>query len=760
MRKRLHVVTVVLLSVLFAFYSRLAVAAPEAHVLRIDPRASQTEGAPVLTTVIELVQNKRLSEAIAECAAMRGDAQLDCQSDKLEAPQALYSPIAPFPETAAVFTVTVDGADRLGSFASKARWGESLAQPGIGTAWLVLIDASSSMGPRFEDAKAVANAFIGAMTANDIIDVMYFNDRQVVSDSKWQPAAAKVQVQGFVNALKSMYPAQGRVRPLFNIIKQAATDGFRELGNVGTKVTVPLHQAMLVLSNGSAGSDAQTTGPGASLLSQYMTKGRFPEDNTVQPKTPLPVISVWLPAPGYDEFRNNAQEFMQGLANPDIGGFYDVIRSGQGAAKGPKLVTAVRTRFNQMHIVKWRVSCIAPSVTQTFKLVFTNTSTPILGDSTFKDVPMGIDPTAWPLGIDVDYTQKMANREPIEPGGKFTVYGDFCWGGDKDRAEVYFIPAGTQPPASIAGTDIEAAKRTQQQLIASGMRGKAVQSSDRDIVFEAPDNEKILSGSGDAATVRVVLVDNKAHRMSGVTATTVLSLKAKEKSIPILFFVGGAFGLVVIALLLVIMLRSGKKRPAGPAPAPVVAGGAPYAPAPYGGGHAGAAHGHYGGAPGAAPYAPAGHAPAVPAFGAPGPFASPPAAAGAPGDGMYGAQKPAPYGATVAVPQAGQPEPYRPPGGGTRAVLNGAAGTYTVSPNIEMSVGRDAAKCHITLTEPRISGVHATVKLDGSQLYVRDENSNNGTFVDGHRLAPGVWTVAPAGTAVRFGPIEFNIRIE
>jgi hypothetical protein len=583
---------------------------------------------------------------------------------------------------------------------------------------------------------------------------MYFNDRQVVSDSKWQPAAAKVQVQGFVNALKSMYPAQGRVRPLFNIIKQAATDGYRELGNVGTKVTVPLHQAMLILSNGVAGSDAQTTGPGASLLSQYLSKGRFPEDNTVQPKTPLPVISVWLPSAGYDEFRNNAQEFMQGLANPDIGGFYDVIRAGQGGVKGPKLVTAVRTRFNQLHIVKWRVSCISPSVTQTFKLVFTNTSTPILGDSTFKDVPMGIDPTAWPLGIDVDYTQKMAVRDPIEPGGKFTVYGDFCWGGEKDRAEVYFIPAGTQPPATIAGTDIEAAKRTQQQLIASGMRGKALQSSDRDIVFEAPDQEKILSGSGDAATVRVVLVDNKAHRMSGVTATTVLSLKAKEKSLPVLYIVGGALALVIVALLVVIMLRSGKKRPGGPAPAPVVAGGAPYAPMPHGG-PMGGAPGGYGGSPA---YSPAGHGGAVPAFGAPGPFASPPAAAG--GEGMYGAPKAAPYGATVAVQQPGPPEPYRAPGGGSRAVLNGAAGTYAVSPNIEMSVGRDPAKCHVTLTEPRVSSVHATLKFDGGQLYVRDENSNNGTFVDGHRLAPGAWTVAPTGSALRFGPVEFAIRLE
>jgi pSer/pThr/pTyr-binding forkhead associated (FHA) protein len=93
-------------------------------------------------------------------------------------------------------------------------------------------------------------------------------------------------------------------------------------------------------------------------------------------------------------------------------------------------------------------------------------------------------------------------------------------------------------------------------------------------------------------------------------------------------------------------------------------------------------------------------------------------------------------------------------------VLSGAAGTYSVSPGLEMKIGRDAAKCHIALTEPRVSGVHATLKMEGGQLYVRDETSNNGSFVDGHRLAPNVWTVAPAGGVLRFGPIEFSVRIE
>jgi hypothetical protein len=769
MRTRPHLIAVVL-SALFLVLTRNAEAAPEAHILRIDPRASQTEGAPVLTTIIELVQNKRLSEAIAECASLRGDAQLDCQSDKLEAPQALYSPIAPFPDPAAIFTVSVEGEDRPATFVPpKARWGESLKEPGVGTAWLVLIDASSTMGARFEDAKTVAKAFIGSMTTNDIVDVMFFNDRQIVSDSKWQPSSSKAQVDGFIGALRSTYPAQGRVRPLFNIIKQGATDGFRELGNVGTKVNVPLHQAMVVLSNGTAGADAQSNGPGAALLSQYLAKGRFPEDNTVQPKTPLPVISVWLPSGGFDEFRANAQEFMQGLANPDIGGFYDVIRSGQGAAKAPKLVTTVRTRFNQMHIVKWRVACINPSITQSFKLVFTNTSTPILGDSTFKDVPMGIDPTAWPLDVNVAYTQQIAARDPIEPGGKFTVYGDFCWGGEKNRAEVYFISAGTQPPATIGGTDIEAAKRTQQQLIASGMRGQAIQSSDRDVVFQAPDKDNILSGSGSSTVARLVVYDNRAKRTSGVTATSILSMHAQPKSLPLLLIIGGAFGLVVVALLLVIAFRGGKRRTGGPAPAPVVAGGtpyaaaggSPYAPSPYGGG--GASPGYGGGGP--APYggAPAAAAPAPPPFGAPGPFASPQAPAAPPF--MYGAPAAvAAYGQTMAQPMQGAPSPdaygAAASPAASRAVLGGAAGTYSVAPGHEMKVGRDAAKCHIALTEPRISAVHATLKMEGGQLYVRDDQSNNGTFVDGHRLAPNVWTVAPTGGVLRFGPVEFNVRIE
>jgi pSer/pThr/pTyr-binding forkhead associated (FHA) protein len=131
---------------------------------------------------------------------------------------------------------------------------------------------------------------------------------------------------------------------------------------------------------------------------------------------------------------------------------------------------------------------------------------------------------------------------------------------------------------------------------------------------------------------------------------------------------------------------------------------------------------------------------------------------------MYGGQPAGEYGLTMAQPAAQQPapDPYggASPAAVTRALLSGPSGVHTVNAGVDFAVGSDSARCQIMLNEPRISGVHATLRVDAGQLYVRDEQSNNGTFVDGHRLAPNVWTAAPAGSTLRFGPVEFNIRLE
>jgi pSer/pThr/pTyr-binding forkhead associated (FHA) protein len=111
---------------------------------------------------------------------------------------------------------------------------------------------------------------------------------------------------------------------------------------------------------------------------------------------------------------------------------------------------------------------------------------------------------------------------------------------------------------------------------------------------------------------------------------------------------------------------------------------------------------------------------------------------------------------------AAPPNPYASGGGSSvsRATLQGSAGVFTIVPGIDMKAGRDGSQCGILLTEPRVSGVHATVKLDNGQLLIRDENSNNGTLVNGNRIAPGTWTPVQNGSLLRFGPVEFSVRLE
>ena len=105
------------------------------------------------------------------------------------------------------------------------------------------------------------------------------------------------------------------------------------------------------------------------------------------------------------------------------------------------------------------------------------------------------------------------------------------------------------------------------------------------------------------------------------------------------------------------------------------------------------------------------------------------------------------------------PDPYgRPPV--TSVTLIGPVGPFAIHAGIEVRVGRDAGQCAVALNEPRVSGVHATLKVEQGRLWARDEQSNNGTFIGGERLAPGQWVAVQPGQTVRFGPLEFSARFE
>jgi len=115
-----------------------------------------------------------------------------------------------------------------------------------------------------------------------------------------------------------------------------------------------------------------------------------------------------------------------------------------------------------------------------------------------------------------------------------------------------------------------------------------------------------------------------------------------------------------------------------------------------------------------------------------------------------------PLTGAMASPLEPPPNPY----GASGASIIGVAGQFAIRCGVEVRVGRDPAQCPITLTEPRVSGVHATLKFENGLLLVRDEGSNNGTHVNGQRIPAGVYTSVVSGGSLRFGPVEFTVRLE
>ena len=76
---------------------------------------------------------------------------------------------------------------------------------------------------------------------------------------------------------------------------------------------------------------------------------------------------------------------------------------------------------------------------------------------------------------------------------------------------------------------------------------------------------------------------------------------------------------------------------------------------------------------------------------------------------------------------------------------------------MEMRLGRDGASCALLVSDPSVSSFHATLKLEAGQLWIRDENSNNGTLVNGEQYAQ---TELKRGDTVVFSatPIPGNER--
>lgn len=676
-----------LASLTLATLTTSAPAATEAHILRIDPRTAVQDGDPVLTTVIDITESHRVGELAAPCATLRGDEQLDCISQALNAASAL-SKSHPFVEKDALFTIRIGDKDHQAELLSHTTFKESQDEPRVGTAWLIIVDADARVDKGFDEAKALAARFVDAMGPSDLVNIIFVSDRQVLSDTKWLPRAQQAQAHAAIAEQKDTVRSQGRTRPLLDLITNAASDSFRSLGSSTGPTTVPLHQAMVVIANGFGGGDPSTTGPGAEKLAQYFTKGRFDDENTARPKLPTPVISIFLPPKDRQENQDMARVFMQNLANPSIGGFFTILRDGQ-VERVSDIVDTVRARFQDLVIARFRLACVAPTTTQSFSLVFRGESASIAGDSTFKDVPVGFDPSSWPLDIDTAMTRKAADDSGgVQPGGTFRVFGNFCWGGDLSRPEAYFLPPGEHLPQEISESP-EAARKVQKRLTSLDMRATAIQANSTFAEFRAPDAEQILHGENDRRVVRVVVVDSRMQRTSGLSESTVLTLKGAPKKLLWWPFAAAGGALLLILVGLGMFLRRGTNK----------------------------------------------HSDSL-----------------SPGDRSRIEESP--YATPSPVSRVSR-EHRRT----VRATLEGNAGRFVVLASSELRAGRDSARVAAVIDNPQVSGLHASLRIEGDRLLVRDEGSSSGTRIDDRLIESGRWEEVADGAELSLGPERLRVTL-
>jgi len=93
------------------------------------------------------------------------------------------------------------------------------------------------------------------------------------------------------------------------------------------------------------------------------------------------------------------------------------------------------------------------------------------------------------------------------------------------------------------------------------------------------------------------------------------------------------------------------------------------------------------------------------------------------------------------IPPAGKPTVVRP------------------LPTKTLRIGR-AEDNDIVVADPAVSRHHAELRNAAGVYHIADLGSNNGTYVNGQRIPAGMWTPIPPGSALRFGPVEFAVRLE
>lgn len=913
-----------------------------AKFIRIDPEPTTDEklGTPVIPMLVELGTPTPINSFAEGCFASTGSKisqnGLTCMSNKIQ--KEGYVKQYEFPTENAVVMSIVGDESKPMKVMDAIPFKEAAA-PNAGVAWLILIDASSSVGTRWPEMQETAIALINSMGPNDAVQVRVMDDVSVKARTKWISSGAKGKAVNTVKGVGAAFKGSASVDSLISRIEKETVGGFQALFKDGVEGAeegiIPLVQSVVILSDGGDTSAAGFAGgTKAQVIHEKLVKGDLGIAEGM--RLPIPVVSIWFPENQWAGTlaatrRENEYQWMSNMATPEVGGYFDIVQDGE-TGKGARIAKVVRARFDNMYYVEVKASCLSTTGEQKFKLVFQDTKSKILPD-TWSNVPIAFNFTKWLLAIDKKKTEETASKNPLKPGENFKVFGEFCWGSNTGAAEAYFVTEADAAEVKKASADKtgEEAKKLLQSLSAKGQKAQTVSASHTEAEFKVPNTPSLFENKAESFSLNVVILDNKALRVSARDKTGLLVLRAQKAPINKFLIIGAVGGGVVLILLIAILARGGggngraKRRKGGAPPAPGPMPGQPPSPAPVAPAMPSPAMSpaaapatafapppEIGGTafappapmpfqqlaatafappqqqpyapsqpyvPAATAYAPPQQQQPPPQHAAPQPYA--PATAFAPPaphaqQPSYPQQQPAysqqpSYGQipgqqnpgsfeggvphptyTPSQPQASAAPKGRslkelnkggtsfpticpnpacqksvlvPPGGtaqcafcgtmvdeygaavaaipktsnfgltgaatessvakavadaraqvrpatavlepqqGTPAnvrsvVLEGQAGSFRVLPGIESRAGRDGSLCSIALNEPRVSGVHASLKLEGGALFVRDDRSHNGTFVNGNRIAPGTWIPVPGGSQLRFGPIEFVVRHE
>jgi len=91
----------------------------------------------------------------------------------------------------------------------------------------------------------------------------------------------------------------------------------------------------------------------------------------------------------------------------------------------------------------------------------------------------------------------------------------------------------------------------------------------------------------------------------------------------------------------------------------------------------------------------------------------------------------------------------------TTYLLQDAQGAYYPI-NGPTTIGRDPT-CQIRLADPEVSRIHALLWVERGNLYLRDEKTSNGTYLNELRLPVSIPIAVGSGSQLRIGQTFFTV---